>query len=334
MSRQPTWWPEGLWPALLSGFLLIGVFAVASASTPMPAPERWAALTLVALLALATTLQGSIEIYDALGRTVRRDRRALAALLALLPALYTAYATTVGEFRLNDLVTAGIVAALPALALLLARDARNPTIFDLIAVLYLALSVDLHLLPQLMLPQQGGLVRFFDFAVMPMSLLLFAARGWSGLGFSWFLSRRDLRLIVMIAVVLALPVLALAFVLGIARRTAIDGPWILLEQIILIYFFNGLLTEILYRGVMQNAAQQLLRARDPAPARAGWIALLMVALLNGLVRLVADPSGWPDAFLSVLISAGAGYAYLQSGKVTASAAVYAMLLWLVGIFGG
>jgi membrane protease YdiL (CAAX protease family) len=333
VNEQRPGWPAGLATALICAALLIGTFAIASAPTPMPPAERWAALTTFALLALATTLQGSIGVYDSMGRVVRRDLRSLAALLGLLPALYAAYSLAVNEFSLSSLVIAIVFVSLPAVALAQVRGSRTPTALDLVAALYLILSLDLHLLPGLALPQQGGLVGFFALAATPMITLLLAARGWPGLGFSWFLSGRDLRATLAVVATLALPVLALAFGLGLARAPAsVPGPGLLFERAIFGYFFTALPVELLYRGVLQNAFERLLRERSLAPARAGQLAIGLVALLSGLAHLNDATPGWPQALLAALIAVGAGYAYQRTGKVTASAIVPALLLWLVGVF--
>ena len=333
MIEQRPAWPAGLASALICAALLIGTFVVASAPTPMPPAERWAALTTFTLLALAMTVQGSIGIYDSLGRIVRRDLRPLAALLGLLPALYAAYSLAVNEFSLRSLVIAAVFVSLPAVALLQVRGSRTPTLLDLVTVLYLILSLNLRLLPGLTLPQQGGLVGFFAFAATPMIALPLAARGWPGLGFTWFLSGRDLRTTLLVVAALALPVLALAFGLGLARSpTSVTGAGTLFEQAIFGYFFSALPVEMLYRGVLQNALERLLRDRSLAPVLAGRLAIGLVALLSGLAHFNDGVQGWPQALLATLIAVGAGYVYQRTGKVTASAIVPALLLWLVGVF--
>jgi membrane protease YdiL (CAAX protease family) len=334
MSEQTPTWREGLWPALICAVLLIGTFLVASASITMPPAERWASITVFGLLTVATTLQGSIGIYDALGRTVRRDMRALLSLLALVPMLYLAYSTIVGEFTLNGLIIALLFVTLPAVALLQARGVRTPTPFDAVAALYLILSLDLSLVPSLSLPQQGGLVRFFVAVTTPMLLVLLAARGWPGLGFSWFLSPRDLRVTLLAALVVVLSVLALAFGLGISSpSTALPSAGTLFAQAVFAYFFTALPTELLYRGMLQNGLERLLRTSRLPTERAGQLALLLTALFSGLVHLNDAAPGWPNAILGVVIALGAGYTYQRTGKVTASAVVYALAVWAVGVFG-
>ncbi|MBX0329352.1 CPBP family intramembrane metalloprotease, partial [Oscillochloris sp. ZM17-4] len=85
------------------------------------------------------------------------------------------------------------------------------------------------------------------------------------------------------------------------------------------YFFTALPAELLLRGGLQNGVAQALRGRMGAAA--GWVALGAVAALTaplglarggGTYRLVAD----------LLISLAAGWVYLRTGKVTASAVTH------------
>jgi uncharacterized protein len=329
-NEHPPTWREGLWPALICALLLIGTFIVASTPTSMPPAERWASITVFALLALATTLQGSIGIYDSLGRIVRSDLRALLSLLALVPMLYLAYSTAVGEFTLNGFIIALLFVTLPSVALLQARGSRTPTPFDFVAALYLIFSLDLLLVPALTLPQQGGLVRLFVALLSPMLLLLLAARGWPGLGFSWFLSARDLRITLVVAIVVAAITLGLAFWLGIGTTAGAGrSAGQLFEQAIFAYFFAALPGELLYRGMLQNGLERLLRTRIN-PRRAEQFALLSTALFSGLLHLNDIGSGWPNILIATVIAVGAGYTYQRTGKVTASAVVYGLAVWVLG----
>jgi hypothetical protein len=108
---------SGIITALVFAILMNGAFVLATADAVMPPTERWAALTTFALLSLAYTLQGSPEVYDALGRIVRRDTRALVPLVLLLPVLYTSYSLAVDEFQWDGLLIGLAFAVLPALAL-------------------------------------------------------------------------------------------------------------------------------------------------------------------------------------------------------------------------
>lgn len=340
MSHQPRvdrfGLPEGLVAAIGCAALLVGGFAIAAFSTRMPPAERWAALTTFTLIALAYTLQGSAAVADWLGQAVRRDWRPLAALLGLIPALYGAYSLSVGEFSWAGLVSAALLAGLPAVALLRGQGARAPLLTDLIGLGYLWLSLELGLLPDLTLPQQGGVAGFFALLAVPLLLLLLAARGWPGLGFTWFLSRADLRVALVAAVALAATCLPLALALGlpIALTGAADAG-ARFAAALAAYFYTALPAELLLRGVAQNGVVRALEYHLPpeSPLRraAAPVSISVSALLAALIQLNHTPGGWPGALLAALIALGTGWVYRRTGKTTAAAVPHALVAWAIGL---
>lgn len=328
--------PEGLVAAIGCAALLIGGFAVAAFSTTMPSAERWAALTAFTLIALAYTLQGSAALADWLGQAVRRDWRPLAALLGLIPALYGAYSLSVGEFTWPGLISAALLAGLPPAALLRSQSARAPTPTDLVGLGYLWLSLELALLPDLTLPQQGGVVGFFPLLAVPMVVLLLAARGWPGLGFTWFLSRADLRAALLVAVALVAACLPLALALGlpIALAGSADAG-ARFASALAAYFYTALPAELLLRGVAQNGVVRSLEYHLPpeSPLRraAVPISIGVSAALAALIALNRHPGGLIGALLAILIAVGAGWVYHRTGKVTAAAVPHALVAWMLGL---
>ncbi len=321
--------PEGLLAALIGALLLVGAFALASSSIAMPPSERWAALTTVTLLALGVTLPGCAALYDALGRSVRRAPRAGYALLAIVPALYAAYALAVRELTVADLTSACLVAGVPALALWRAGQQRQPTIFDGLALAYLAVSFWLGLLPELGLPQQGGLVSFFQLASVPLLLLLFALRGWPGVGYSWHLSGQELRDALLAAALGLLIVGATLLLLGALRPPlVIPTAGTVLLSAVGAYFYTALPSELLLRGGIQNG---LSRALAPTMGATGaFVALGLVVL--GWLGLGMLRGGWPGALAGAVVGAAGGWTYLRSGKVTAAAVSHALIIWLLDLF--
>ncbi|GEM_PF-1186824 len=338
----------GLPAALLFAVLLIGDFALAAFTTTMPSGERWAALTTFTLLALAYLLQGLAGLYDALGRIVRRDTRALAALVALLPALYISYSSAVDEFVWRGLATAVIFVALPTVALLRVRGVRDPTPLDFVAILYLWVSIDLGLVPEVPLPQQGGQVGFFFLGTVPLVLLLLAARGWSGLGFTWFLTWRDLLPALLASGVLLLVLIPLVPALGLLQPAMRSLPaTTLLSQAITLYFLVALPQEIIFRGVIQNGIKRaaeaalrhdtgglITRMLRPVLRHPRTLSLLLAALIFGAFSLNDAPT--PEhAFLpAALTGLGYGWVYQRTGKVTASAVTHLLVIWVCRIFFG
>lgn len=309
--------PEGLLAAVVAALLLVGAFALHVFATPMPPAERWGSLTAFSLLALGLTLPGCAALYDGLGRVVRRDWRALVALLAVAPTLYAAYALAVRELTAVGLLSAILFTAVPALAFGLARDRRQPALADAVALTYLGLALGLQLVPRLTLPQQGGLVGFFSFTLAPLLLLLFAARGWPGLGFTWRLSGRELRDALaagLLASVLAVGASTLLYGARPAGGPPTAGTFIL--SVISSYFFVALPMELLLRGGAQNGLARALAGR--AGPRAPWLALAAATALSALAG--AAPGGWPAGPLAGGIAGlAAGWSYIRTGKLTAAA---------------
>ncbi|GAB4438667.1 MAG: hypothetical protein OHK0015_32590 [Chloroflexi bacterium OHK40] len=324
--------PEGLLAAISGALLLVVVFAVETATTPMPPAERWAALTTFTLLAVGATLPGCAALYDALGAVVRRDWRALAVLAALVPVLYAAYALAVRELTPGGLGSALLFAAVPTLAFGLARGSRRPTPFDAVALGYLIASLALGLLPRLMLPQQGGLVPFFQFSTVPLLLLLYAGRGWPGLGFTWHLSGPELRA-ALLAAIPAILVMALAGLLGNEVAIGRPGAGVLLVGALGAYFFGALPAELLLRGGVQRGLERALADTMGAPL-AAWVALGATAALSALVGLALGAGNPYSTLQGGLIGLAAGWAYRRTGKLTASAVTHMLIVWSVSILAG
>lgn len=331
--------PEGLLAAIVCALLLEGLFVLASSATPMPPAERWAALTTFTLLALGTTLPGCAALYDALGRAVRRDWRAFAALAALIPALYLAYALAVRELSASGIGAAVLFAAVPALAFTGARGSRAPHLLDAVALGYLFASLTFGLLPQLSLPQQGGLVGFFRLAAVPLLLLLYAWRGWPGLGFTWHLSWRELRDALLAALAGAAAIYAGGRLIAeltpplYLAQYSFSGN--LLGAAISAYFFTALPAELLFRGGVQNGLTRVLRGR--LGAAAPWLAIAVAAALSTLATVngwlfwrgswMAYP--WIITLYGAAIGLAAGWTYHRTGKVTASAVTNMLIVWLL-----
>lgn len=309
--------PEGLLAAIVAALLLVGAFALHVFATPMPPAERWGSLTTFGFLALGLTLPGCAALYDGLGRVVRRDRRALAALLAVAPTLYAAYALAVRELTAVGLLSAILFTLVPALAFGLARERRQPALADAVALTYLSLALGLHLVPQLTLPQQGGLVGFFSLAIAPLLLVLFAARGWPGLGFTWHLSGGELRDALaagLLATALALGANALLY--GIRPTGGLPTAGSFIMSIIKSYFFVALPAELLLRGGAQNGLTRALAGRFGT--RAPWLALVAATALSALAGIA--PGGWaPGPLAGGIAGLAAGWSYIRTGKLTAAA---------------
>lgn len=338
--------PGGLFTALVCAALMITAFAVATVGIRMPSNERWSALTTFTILALGYTLQGSPELYDVLGRIVRRDIRALTVLLLLIPVLYLSYGAAVNDFTWPGLLTTLAFVGLPALVFDQSGHQRTPTLFDLIAALYLLTSLALHLLPVLSLPQQGGLVDFFTLSVAPLLLLLLAARGWPGLGFTWFISSSDLRLALLGAAGLLVALVPLAILLDMAYPAVEASPVLnTLVGAVLTYFLVALPQELFFRGFVQNGIERFLESklwRGPGSFTSARgsdrllqpriIALLCSAMLSGAAYFNPMSYLHSNLLLTIIASLGYGWIYQRTGKVTVSAITHMLVVWCWAFF--
>lgn len=341
VPERHTGLPSGLFTALGCATLLTAAFVLATLGTPMPPSERWAALTTFVVLTLAYTLQGSPELYDVLGRTIRRDNRTLVPLLLLLPALYLSYSAAVDLFTWYGLLATCAFVGLPALAFARSGRQRTPTILDLVAALYLLISLSPHLLPALPLPQQGGQINFFHFSIAPLLLLLLAERGWPGLGFTWFISASDLRLALTTAAALLAILVPLVILDDIAQVRAHVPPTLdALRLAILLYFLVALPQEIFFRGFIQNGIERFAELklwRGPGNLASTrlldtlihprTIGLVCAALLSGLAYFNTPSLLQGDVLLTTIASLGYGWVYQRTGKVTASAITHMLVVW-------
>jgi hypothetical protein len=262
---------------------------------------------------------------------VRRDWRALVTLAALVPVLYLAYSIGVGQFQLFGLLSATLFAALPTAALLRSAGARTPTSIDAVGLGYLWLSLQLGLLPMIGLPEQGALIGFFQMIAPPLLLLLMAARGWPGLGFTWFLSASDLRAALLASGALVAIIGALAWALGlIGAPASIPGGGALLGAALAAYFFTALPAELLLRGVAQNGVARALAARGwPRADQIGLAAGTALAIIGALI---SPGGGLRPALIAAVSSLGYGWVYLRSGKVTASAVPHMFVALMLTLF--
>lgn len=315
--------PEGLPAALVGAALLIASFVGFTLSAPLSSVERWAALTTFAVLALAVTLLGSAPLADVLGRTIRRDWRAYATLLAFIPVLYLACAGAVRLLTFGGLLRALVLTVLPALALWRAREARGLTLLDAVGLGYLWLVGAFNLWPDLALPVAGERVGFFTLAAMPLLIVLLAARGWPGLGYTWHLSGADLRSS-LLGSLIGLALVAPARLAAGAGAFGGTGVLPLIGAAIEAYFFVALPITLFDRGVVQ---QGVTRALAAWPRLAPVVGIGVGAVLTGVRALSADPGAWALAAMAGAAAVGYGWVYWRTGKVTAAAVSQMLVVW-------
>jgi membrane protease YdiL (CAAX protease family) len=175
-------------------------------------------------------------------------------------------------------------------------------------------------------------VTFFVLASMPLLLLLFAWRGWPGLGYSWHLSWHELRDALLAGTVGAMA-MGLVGLLGNAVPIGTPGAGQLLTAVMSIYFLGALPVELLLRGGVQNGLERALRERLGGAGR--WAALALTVALAVLVAFATRPDYFYGVIGAIVVGLAAGWVYQRTGKVTVSAVTHALiiLVW-ASLMGG
>jgi hypothetical protein len=233
--------------------------------------------------------------------------------------LFLAYAGAVRAVHVADVLSAVLLVAVPGVLLWRSRGVRRPTLLDAVGLGYLWLVGAFGLWPVLPLPLIGGRVDFFTLAVIPLIIVVLAARGRPGLGFTWHLSGADLR----VALLGALIGLTLVLPTRLSGDFAAPGVLPMLGLAVESYFFVALPMAMLDRGIVQQSIMQALAAR---PQLAPAVGIVGGALVAGGRAFALQPVGWTAAMVAVT-AIGYGWVYWRTGKVTAAAVSQMLVVW-------
>jgi hypothetical protein len=313
----------GLPAALAAALVLLVPFVGFTLVQPLSPVERAAALTTCTILAFATTLPGAISIADWLSRTLRQSGYLFALGVAFVPLLFASYALALRHLVIGDLLSVLLAALLPALLLWQVRHQRRPTTRDLVALSFLWVVVSLGLLPDLGLPSVGSRVAFVTLASIPLLLVVFAGRGWSGLGFSWHLSTRELGLCLLgalLGLALHAPERLAAF-----ETLAAAGLFVALARASETYFFTALPQVLFDLGIGQRGVILALAAQ---PHLAPIIGIGVGALLAAGRTWYHTRTGWMPGIVAGIAAIGYGWVYWRTGKITAAAASQLFVEWM------
>ena len=307
------------------GVVAIVLFAVALFAYFAAQPTRVRPAAHPAPLALFILISGS---YIALGVESARDwlcatlgvrwRRLLFGPLVLWLAC-VGYAAVAGLGVLDRAIIFGIYLAAPTLLLATSRGVEGDAFAwrELGAALILGLAIKYHMLPSLPLPAPGGFDVSRLIGLVAGLYLFLIAHPVSGVGYTWWLDRRDVSLAVLAFAcfaVIAVPVgLGTHFLAWNPRTTWVST----IIQPVVIYLVTGVPEEFLFRGLIQNL---LMR-------RLGWLGFVIAAVIFGLSHL-PDPR---YAFLATVAGVAYGWVYLRTGKITASGVTHALVdeVWAV-----
>jgi membrane protease YdiL (CAAX protease family) len=254
-------------------------------------------------------------------------RRALAARwigVAFGPALLwvacLAYAAVAGLSIGDRAVILGIYLAVPTVLLGTGKESEAQRAIpwrELAAAVWLGVAIKYHLLPSLPLSTPHGWDATRLVGLVAGLYLFLVARPTRGIGFTWSLAVRDVRLAVLAFAAFAV----IAVPIGLGTRFLAWHPrpgWSALTlQPLVIYLVTAVPEEFLFRGLIQNLLMRWLGA-------AGFV---LAAVLFGLSHL-PDPR---YAVLATVAGAAYGWVYLRTGKITASGVTHALVdgVWAV-----
>lgn len=284
-------------------------------------------LILLALVTVALALGlASVRVRTLLRSIVPKDWRGAGAawLAGLALAALTARAEGLG-------VAPVLVRWAPYLALaptLFAWRRGEPGAGRLgAAALAVWLPLAVGVVPTLALARPSGQPLEVGYAI-PFDLSLFLVlvyRPVRHIGYELPIPRAQLGRAVLAFAVCAACVLPLGLVTGfVAPGFGVRSPLAVAGVGLSAYFLTAIPEELLFRGMLQNALERLLRPRP---------GLAAAALLFGLAHLGDPPApNWRYAVLASIAGLAYGYVYQRTRSITTSAVTHALVdwTWVVG----
>jgi membrane protease YdiL (CAAX protease family) len=293
----------------------------------IPASRFDKAVTVVsfALLLLPYLLFTSPHFLQWLRQRTAQNRFAFPAMLL---AVYTLYALGPGRLRMPESLEIPVYLGLPILfASLAARRSERPNRYDLLAVLFLYLPVELSALAGAWRPADLAIRSpshpFNQLLAMNLALFCFLViRPVEGMGFTFRLQRRD--------VVQALIGFAWFFPLALVFGTTtgfvpfephLPDPRFIVPVVLGLSLMVALPEEVLFRGLAQNLLQ-----RAASTSRGRVAVLIAVSVFFGLSHLNNNPIfDWRYVTAASVAGLAYGTVYNRTGKVTAAAITHALV---------
>lgn len=298
---------------------------VVLASIPVSLFDKASAVVSFGLLLLPYLLFTSPHFLEWLRERTAKSRFAFPAMLL---AVYILYGLGPGRLRMPESLVIPAYLGFPILfASLAAKRGERPNRYDLLAVVFLYLPVELAALARAWLPAGPDIPSpshpFSQLLGMNLALFCFmAVRRLEGIGFTFRLRRRD--------VVQALIAFAWFFPLALAFGTAtgfvpfkphLPDPAFILPVILGVTLMVALPEEVLFRGLTQNLLQ---RAASTAWGRV--VALLVASVVFGFSHLNNHPTfDWRYVTIASVAGIAYGTVYNRTGKVTAAAITHALV---------
>jgi membrane protease YdiL (CAAX protease family) len=311
---------------LLAALLVTGAALVIGHKRGLPMDQLLAAAGGVAILLFAYFSLGASGIRTRLAAWLSgsRGRATLVGLLPLLP--YLTYSLPLGTFSTKAFVALLLYLCLPLL--LVPRVPRGEFhVLDLGLVLLLWLPVELHWLPALWPWPPGQRGHFLDGLLgAVLAVYLFeVVRGLPGINFTFVPSRKDW-ILAASGLLFFLPVaLGIGWATGFLRMAPHRfGFAAAVARILGIFLVTSVPEELLFRGLLQNFLQQLIRKP--------MISLGLSAILFGAAHLnVGASPDWRLVLLATLAGIFYGWLYRMTGALMAPALAHTFVdaFWIL-----
>jgi len=302
----------------LGGLLIIG-------SIPLSLFDKASALISFGLLLLPYLLFASRHFLEWLRERTAKSRFAFPLMLM---AVYVLYGLGPGRLRIPESLLIPVYLGFPILfATLAATRGERPNRYDLLAVFFLYVPVELAALAEAWRPAAHDLPSpshpFTQLIAMNLALFCFmAVRPLEGIGFTFRLRSRD--------VVQALISFAWFFPLALVFGTTtgfvpfephLPDPVRIVPVILGVTFLVALPEEVLFRGLIQNLMQ-----KAAGTARGRFVALVVASIIFGCSHLNNHPTfDWRYVTIASVAGIAYGTVYNRTGKVTAAAITHALI---------
>jgi uncharacterized protein len=285
-----------------------------------------AAVVAFALLMIPYFALGFDRVVDALREMGRSDRMRLTMMgfFLIIPGLVILLGSGEGMMSWRRLAMLAVYVSLPILILTGwgQRGGPRPSLIDLAAVLLLWLPIELQFFERFwLLPEANPSYVLAKTLGMELALFCFVVvRQLDGVGYRFRVAGEDF----------VVGLMALGAFLSVAVPAALatgfvqfdprwGGParWVLSS--LGIFFFIALPEEVLFRGLIFNMLQRLIRSGGP------WPALILSSFIFGLSHLNNPPGDWRYVVLATGAGICYGWAYLRTGSLLASSYTHAMV---------
>jgi membrane protease YdiL (CAAX protease family) len=292
------------WPAIVLFLFAMAVFIAREAST----------LREVTTLGAGALFAGLTGLTMALSVTACRERLStrwqavnmLAAPLTITAAIAICCAV-IGLPVVPRAAAFGAYLTIPAVLVCAGRRGPPGLVRLLAAAIILWLPIEFSLLPPLRLPPPDGL-RAAPFAALAVGLYLFlVACPLHRIGYTFQLSRRDLRVAVIATAAFSVVGLPIGLATGFLEWNPRPDVIRLAVAPIAIYLATGVPEEFLFRGLIQNALERAIGRAALPLAHLPDLRYVLLATLAGLAY---------------------GWVYQATRRITASAVTHALVDWI------